>query len=366
LADNQKGKEIIRVRILKNLNSVKITLDSAYEIHTLKDNKLIKKGKSLYRAKVSAASVGIRLGKQVLHHDSIKIRTKRDGAIYIDRWRFRGEVVIFKGKKNSKLIFVNHIDIEDYLRGVLYHEVSHRWPYETLKAQAITARTYALYQKGIMKDKDYDLTSDIYSQVYGGRRSERRKTNRAVNLTKGEILTYKDEIFPTYYHATCGGFTEDSSNLWKTDLPPLKSIECGFCKRSKHYRWKKKIKLNDIEKALNKSGYKIKGITSITIESRNKSSRINNLIITHSAGKATIQGKDLRIAIGPNLLKSNNYDVNIARNIAIFKGTGWGHGAGMCQWGAYFMARKKYTAKQILQHYYPGTKIKNVLNWDKK
>lgn len=360
LADNQKGQEIIRVRILKDLDSVKLTLDSAYEIYALKDNKLIKKDKSLYRAKVSAASGGIRLGRQVLQHDGIKINTKRDGAIYIDRWRFRGEVAIFKDKKSSRLIFVNYIDIEDYLRGVLYHEVSHRWPYETLKAQAIAARTYALYQKGIMRDKDYDLTADIYSQVYGGRRSERHKTNKAVDLTEGEVLTYKGEIFPTYYHATCGGFTEDSSNLWKTDLAPLKGVECGFCKRSKHYRWGKKIRLNDIEKALNKSGYKVKGVTSIVIESRNKSNRINNLIITHSAGKTAIPGKALRIAIGPNLIKSNNYDVSITENTAIFEGTGWGHGVGMCQWGAYSMARKKYTAKQILQHYYPDAKIKKV------
>ena len=353
LADYQDGPRNIRVRILRHLNSVKITLDSRYKIYTLKDNKLIKEGKSLYRAKVAAASGGLKIGKSLLNHEGIKIKTKKDGAIYIDKWRFRGEIGIFKDK-NSKLVFVNYLDIEDYLYGVLRHEVSHRWPYEVLKAQAIAARTYALYQKEVMKDKAYDLTSDIYSQVYGGRRSEGYRTNKAVNFTKGKVLTYKGDIFPAYYHATCGGKTEDANNLWKTNLAPLKGVECKFCKRSKHFHWTRKIKLHDIEKA----NLKLKGITSIKIESKNKAGRINDLIITHNAGVARIPGKDFRIAIGPNLLKSNNYEVAILGANAIFKGIGWGHGVGMCQWGAYYMAKNKYKAEEILQHYYPGTEIK--------
>jgi stage II sporulation protein D len=113
-----------------------------------------------------------------------------------------------------------------------------------------------------------------------------------------------------------------------------------------------------MEAALEKAGTRdAKGIISIEIESKNKSNRINNLIIKTAAGSISVAGKDFRLAIGPNKLRSNNYDVKIEGGQAYFNGIGWGHGAGMCQWGAYFMAKKGYKAQAILDHYYPGAKI---------
>ncbi|MBI4335906.1 MAG: SpoIID/LytB domain-containing protein [Candidatus Omnitrophica bacterium] len=355
-AQSGAKQNIIRVCVLKDAPSIRLTLDSAYRIYS-RDNRLVKEGKSLYKAKVAATQEGLMLGGAPIKLDAIRLRPSKDGRIYIDKWRFRGEVDIFK-TPDMKLVAVNLLDVEDYLYGVLYHEVSHYWPYEVLKAQAIAARTYALYQKQIMKGKDYDVTADIYSQVYGGRANEKYRTNRAVNLTKGRVLYFKGEIFPAYYHATCGGFTEDASNLWKINLSSLKGVECKFCKRSKHFNWKRKIKLNDMENALRKKGYNISSITSIKIESRNTSNRINNLVIAHGAGESIISGKDFRTALGPNLLKSNNYNVALEGRTAVFKGIGWGHGVGMCQWGAYFMAKKGYKADSILKHYYPGSEIK--------
>lgn len=356
LAFAQEAKEnIMRVCVLKGAESIKLTVDGAYKVYS-RDNELIKEGKSLYRTKVTAAAEGLMFGDAPIGQDAIRIKSSKDGRVYIDKWRFRGEIDIIK-TKDSKLIVVNYLDVEDYLYGVLYHEVSHRWPYEVLKAQAIAARTYALYQKSVMKDKDYDVTADIYSQVYGGRANEKYRTNRAVNLTKGKVMIYKGEIFPAYFHATCGGFTEDAANMWNISLSCLKGVECKFCKKSKHYNWKRKVKLSDLEAALAKAGYTVKGITDIKIESRNKSNRINNLIITSASGELKIPGKDFRMAVGPNLLKSNNYEVYILGDTAVFKGIGWGHGVGMCQWGAYFMSKKGFKASEILRHYYSGVTI---------
>ena len=355
-ARDKKEDGIIRVCVLKNVDNIRLTLDGGYKIYS-RSNKLEREGKFLYRARVDASDKGLCLGEFSIPLDGIIIKPDKDGSIYLDKWRFRGAIGILKNK-DSKLTVVNYIDIESYLYGVLYHEVSHRWPYEMLKVQAIAARTYALYQKRVMKDKDYDVTADIYSQVYGGRRSERYRTNRAVNLTRGKVLTYKGDIFPAYYHATCGGVTEAASNLWKIDLPPLKGVKCGFCGKSKHFSWKRRIKLSVLEESLKKAGYNVDGIVSIDIKSRNRSNRINYLAITSSIGTADIPGKDFRIIIGPNVLKSNNYDVSIIDGSAVFQGKGWGHGAGMCQWGAYFMARKGYKASEILRYYYPGAEIK--------
>ena len=355
-AQETKEQDVVRVCVLKDVDSVKVTSDS-YKIYSRCSGQVLKEGKSLYKIMVSASPTGLLLGNLPIASDGIKIKPDKDGRIYIDRWRFRGDVDIFKTPE-MKLVVVNHLGIEDYLYGVLYHEVSHWWPQEVLKAQAIVARTYALYQKRLMQSKEYDMTADVYSQVYGGRASEKFSTNRAVNATKGKVLVYNGDIFPTYYHATCGGFTEDACNLWNIDLPPLKGVECGFCKKSKHYKWQKRINLSYVEEALKKSGNKTYGITSIKIEDRNKSNRINNLIITADGVEIKIPGKDFRMALGPNLLRSNNYDVTVEGGVAIFNGIGWGHGVGMCQWGAYFMARKGYKAEDILKYYYPGAEVK--------
>jgi len=357
-AQAKQGNNSIRVCVLKNVASLKLTLDGRYAIYSLQNNEVIKAGKSLYKVTVNAVDDGLMLGKTPLQCDTIKVSPDKDGRVYIDRWRFRGEVDIIKAN-DLTLIVVNELDVEDYLYGVLYHEVSHRWPAEVLKAQAIAARTYALYQKKMMAGKDYHVTADVYSQVYGGRASEKFSTNRAVDATRGKVLTFNGDIFPAYYHATCGGFTEDASNLWKTDLPPLKGVACGFCTRSKHFHWTRKIRMSYIAEVLQKAGYPITGVSSIKIESRNPSHRINNVIITGPGGETAIPGKDFRIAIGPNLLRSNNYDVIVDRDIVVFNGIGWGHGVGMCQWGAYFMARKGYKAKQILQYYYPGAEVRD-------
>ena len=95
---------------------------------------------------------------------------------------------------------VNELDPENYLRGILCNEIAPWWPLDALKAQAVVARTYALYQRQFTKNKDFDLTNDIYSQVYGGKTSEKWRSNRAVDLTRGEILTFKGNLFPAYYH----------------------------------------------------------------------------------------------------------------------------------------------------------------------
>lgn len=350
--------ERIRVCVIDGIPGVTVTLDGRYKMTDATTGTLIQEGGSLYRVKVFAKPEGLLFDKKPLGIFKIRIVPKRDATIYIDRFRFRGYVDIV-GTKDSKIKVINTLDIEHYLKGVLYHEISHRWPYAAMKAQAIAARTYAQYQKQVMCDKEYDLRSDVYSQVYGGRRAEKYRTNKAVDLTRGKVLTYNGEIFPAYYHATCGGVTEDASNLWKTDLPALKGVVCEFCERSKHYNWKRKLRFKDIERALIKAGFKkAEGITSIRIGSRHKSHRIKNLIIFGSSGPMSISGKDFRLALGPSVLKSNDYTIEVSRETVIFKGFGWGHGVGMCQWGAYFMARKGYSVEEILQHYYPGTEMR--------
>lgn len=358
-AAGKANNPVMRVLILDNRDTISLAAKGTYRIYSIPSEKLLTGGYILH-TKVKASDQGIMFGSRELKFSKIRITVPDGALIYIDGRSFRGAVDIVK-KDNMKLAAINRITLEEYLYGVLYNEVSHRWPIEAIKAQGIAARTFALYQARQNKLQDYDLTNDIYSQVYSGATSERWSTTRAVKLTLGKVLIYKGDIFPTYYHATCGGKTEDAANLWNIGIGPLKGVECGFCKESPHYKWTKNIPLSDIEKKLNDNGYKIGKIKSIAVIARNKSDRVDKIEIKDDSGvSCVLTGKDFRGMIGPNDVRSTNFEPSINNDKLALSGIGWGHGVGMCQWGANGMAGHGKNAEEILKIYYPGAEVTTI------
>lgn len=359
----EKGIDpVLRICILDNKDSVTLALKGIYRVYAINQDKLLTGGYILH-TQVKASDQGIMFGSRGLKFTRIRLKVPEGAFIHIDGRAFRGEVDIIR-KDNMKIMAINRVPLEEYLYGVLYNEVSHRWPIEAIKAQAIAARTFALYQARQNKLQDYDLTNDIYSQVYSGATSERWSTTRAVKLTVGEILTYQGDIFPAYYHATCAGHTEDASNLWAVDLPPLKGVECQFCKESPHYKWAKNIPLADLEKKLYDSGYKVDKIKSISVLAKNKYGRVDKIEIKDEADISSIlTAKDFRQMIGPNDMRSTAFTPSVNNDKLALDGFGWGHGVGMCQWGAKDIARHGKKYDEILKYYYPGTEISTI---DKK
>ncbi len=349
----------IRVAVIRDAPSLVLSLRSPFQVKTMHTDELLLEGKRLKKARVSPVTNGIKIDKTVFKIYGLKIETKKEGKIYLNNRRFRGNIEIIKSP-DQNLLVVNEIDVEDYLYGVLRTEMPYYWPLEALKTQAVCARTFALYQNSINSKKDYDLTNDVYSQVYGGRSSEKYWTNRAVNKTFGEVLTYQGKIFPTYFHSTCGGHTENVTQVWGGKLVPLGGVKDPFCKRSSHYRWKNTIELSEIQHRLSAAGYKIGKISAITTDQRNDSGRVQEVTIKSTKGTIKIPANKFRHLVGINLVKSTNFTVEIIRSKVRFSGLGWGHGVGLCQWGAYFMARKGYNYKQILEYYYPASKIENI------
>lgn len=362
-ADSQSAKKdinpVLRILVIDNKDKVLMAIKGSYHIYATSSDKLLTGGYILHTI-VSASDTGIMFGQRDLKFSKIKVVVPESSYIYIDGRAFRGSVDISR-KDNMKLMVINRVPLEDYLYGVLYNEVSHRWPIESIKAQAITARTFALYQARQNRLQDYDLTNDIYSQVYSGATSERWATTRAAKLTAGKVLTYKGDIFPTYYHATCGGHTEDASNLWNVDLPCLKGVECGYCKESPHYRWTKAIMLKDLEKKLNDNGYKLGKIKNVNIVSKNNSGRLDKIELKDETDVSCIlTAKDFRQMMGPNEIRSTNFEPSISGDKLALKGIGWGHGVGMCQWGAKGQADKGKKCEEILEFYYPGAEITTI------
>ena len=349
----------IRVAVLLDASNFVLSIRGNYSVTDSKSGQELEHGRTLRSAMIKAADGGIQIGDKKYHSSRIQIFPQKDVTVFINdkEQKYRGHIDIIR-MPNNKILVVNTLDLETYTKGVLYHEVTNRWPIEAIKAQAVATRSYALYQATLNKDKDYDVTSDIFSQVYGGKSAERYRTNVATNRTRGQVLIYAGEILPAYFHSNCGGHTENASELWDQNLKPLQGVVCNFCKFSPGSMWQKNFRSKDIQDKLNQNGYHLGPILDIKILERNESGRIRNLEITTRDGKKiNILGKKLREIIGPNIIRSNNYEIYMKGYYFDIIGRGWGHGVGMCQWGANEMSRQRYKYDEILQYYYPGAEI---------
>ncbi|MDD5730615.1 MAG: SpoIID/LytB domain-containing protein [Candidatus Omnitrophica bacterium] len=349
------GERFIRVKIIDDSASLALAINGGYEVIDYDSQKSLAQGTAI-NTTVTSYKNRINIGSNDFGASRLFIKAGANTEISLNGRCFRG-AVLFLRKSGSAFYVINYLELEDYIKGVLFHETSHYWPDEVLKAQAIVCRTFALYQMQQNTKNDFDVTSDIYSQMYGGSTSERYRTNRAVAETKGVVLTYNNKIFPAYYHATCAGHTEDASLLWGINIPPLKGVVCGFCKDSPHFNWHEVTPQDDVKWTLRKAGIRLKKIKNIEIEDKDASGRITNLIFKDSDKEAKISAKDFRNLVGPNVIRSTIFKVSLEGDDIIFEGVGWGHGVGMCQWGAYFMAKEGKSYQDILKYYYPGAEI---------
>lgn len=274
------------------------------------------------------------------------------GDVLLSGLKYSGVIEVWKGENG--LYIVNEMPLEDYIKGVVAGEVGSSWDIEALKAQAVAARTYAIYQKLNNGKMPYHLTSSVLHQVYkGGNVSE--EIAKAVNDTRGEILTYENKPILAFYHSTSGGMTEDPLEAFGKSYPYLKPVETT-CELSPYYMWEKRIPVSEIEKALN-----IRGIKEILINELTVSNRARNLKIITEAGEQSIVAKDLRKNLGWDKLPSTMItNISKGEDIFIFEGKGYGHGVGMCQWTALDMAKRGMNYKEILSKFYPGTTIKLI------
>lgn len=345
----------VRVAVVKDVPSVKVFIAGSYKIINAITKENLLEGRYLRSCLLTVTDTGFNLGEDRLSANVIEIESVGGARVYINDRIFRGGIRILKSNKG--LVAVNTVELEEYLYGVVRNEVSTWWPMEAIKAQVIAARTYALYQIKESRGKDYDVTADVGSQVYGGIFSEKWRTSRAVDLTRGKVLAYNGAIFPTYFHATCGGATFDAANLWNISLPPLRGVKCDWCKKSPHYSWEKWVPLKEAETKLKNAGYAVGDIEAFEVIKKDSSGRILEIEVKGSQDAVDMAGKDFRLIIGADILRSTNFKATIIRDYVVFEGSGWGHGVGMCQWGAYYMSRAGKKTDEILRFYYPGSKI---------
>ncbi|MEG0371438.1 MAG: SpoIID/LytB domain-containing protein [Clostridium sp.] len=261
----------------------------------------------------------------------------------------------------GKVLPINIVPIEEYVEGVLPYEMASSYPLEALKAQAVTARNYAISSITKHRNEKFDVCDTIHCQVYKGKIKHSDKIENAVKQTRGEILTYNNQIVKAFFYSSNGGYIESSKNIWNSNHTYLRARKDEF----DTFEWEKSKKLrpNEIESILKKKGYITKNdnfekIGKISTNDSGRNSEIEVLCRDYKGKEkvVTLDGEEPRIAFS---LKSSMYSIeyNQNENVYVFDGRGYGHGVGMSQLGAKKRAEEGHSYKDILGFYYPDTKL---------
>ena len=308
----------------------------------------------------------------------------------------RGAVEFSPHPKKAGLHQVNVIDVESYTHGVLGAEMPVEFPIEALKAQAVVARTQALYIQSMARRHardNYDVCDGQHCQVYSGVNIETQKSRGVVDSTRGRVVTYLGRVAHVLYAANCGGHTQDGSELsgwgnvpyWKgildapmkTPVPDspwtlrqwLRTRPAAYCAASthihpSHFRWTRVVAVSDVENLLQKT-LRVGPLRAIVGLKRSRSGHLNSVLIRGTRRSETITSElRIRSLLGVGSQRSALFALDIDLDpvskrpkILTFYGGGWGHGVGMCQSGASGRAEAGKSYVDILRAYYPGTEL---------
>jgi stage II sporulation protein D len=261
-------------------------------------------------------------------------------------------------RSGEGLAVVNEVPLEEYVVGVVRAEASEKWPLEMLRAQATVARTYAAHHRLLSAGKPFHILASTAHQQYAGRVPSTSPIWVAVRDTTAQVLLWEGEVFPAFYHTESGGYTEDPRSVFAArNMPGLKPVRCDFSAGSPHFYWNLDVRLSELSETLRRNGVQSGAISAIDVTERTPSLRASLVTVRGDLGTVTVRGNDFRRMLGYDTFKSTLFAVALDGEWARFSGRGYGHGVGMCQWGAKGMAEQGYSARQILEYFYPGTTL---------
>ena len=270
--------------------------------------------------------------------------------------RYRAQIRVYPANSRD-LWAINELPQEDYLVGLINWEISSQWPMEAVKAQVVAARTYAVFQKISRQGELFDVESTVADQVYGGMEREDFRSRKAVKDTGRELILYRGTPAFAVYHSCCGGRTESPEYLWAGSFPYLRSMDCPYCLDSPHFVWNYQVDGIRLRSALNQISSLGTRVLGIRIGQRSESQRILQVSIQGERDRVEIAGPDFRKFLGRDLLRSTNFVVKENNGVFSFAGLGWGHGAGLCQWGTKGMAEAGENYHSILRYYYKNVTV---------
>jgi len=315
---------------------------------------------------------------------TLVVRPTASGALMI--WngkRYRGELVV--SATDSGLLVVNRLSMDSYLRGVVPLEIGNRTAAEfaAVQAQAVAARTYAY--KHLNDARNFDMYSTVQDQVYGGVDAEKPQADSAITTTRDIVVLYAGQPISTPYHSTCGGTTAAVTEVWynQPDEPYLRPVsdripgsDAFYCDPSPRFSWTQRFDAPSLRAVMEKylASYTnapkagLGRITDIREQGRTPSGRVAALTVQTDSGSYRLRANDIRFVLrDPKGAILNSTYFDFTREISggevsslTVSGHGYGHGIGMCQWGAIGRARAGQNYRTILETYYRGTTIGRI------
>jgi stage II sporulation protein D len=274
---------------------------------------------------------------------------------------------------HSKTGEIEELPIDEYLYGVVSAEMPVKYDIEALKAQAVVARTYTIYQITHSNGKHGDTDiCDNYACCQAWISKEDRfakwekkeaednwqKIVNAVDSTQGKVITYSGEVIDAFFHSNSGGITETASNVWGgQNFPYLQSVETSgedeYSEYNSEVEISKEELINKIRKKHSEIEINYDEQDSIKIIELTESGRVKTIKL----GNIEIAGTELRTLLG---LKSTNFSFEIRDNSVIFFVKGYGHGVGMSQTGADSLAKQGINYEDIIKHFYYNVQIVDI------
>ena len=327
------------------------------------------------------------------------IRTRTPGSfLSYEGKRYRGEIIVTPN--DGGLLVVNRLGVESYLRGVVPIEIGKRQPGEeaAVEAQAVAARSYAYTHMADAGNRGFDMYGSVQDQDYGGVNAENPMSDAAVAATANIVLKYAGRVINAPYHSTCGGSTAAVSEVWwrQPDQPYLRPVsdkipgtDSYYCDQSGRFRWTTTFEGDQLKSNLEKylgsvtpaseppvsasaaasHPLSLGRITGFRILGRTPSDRVAAVSIQTDRGTYNVRGNDVRFVLRTptgGLLNSTYFTAettpgaNGEISSLVLRGGGYGHGIGMCQFGAMGRARAGQDYKTILTTYYPGTTVGRI------
>ncbi len=261
---------------------------------------------------------------------------------------------------------IETIDLDTYLYSVVQSEMGLSYkevdmassapvPLESLKAQAVASRSYAVYK--ILTSAEsvpFHVTSTTSSQVYKDNININERVIEAVDSTSGQVVLYDGQIACTYFFSTSGGHTEASENVWSGALPYLRGVEDTYEINVKNCSsWEITYTFDELEKLFPTIGE----IENIKIVERSENDRVTELEIIGTKGTKTLIKNSIRLTMGASKIRSQWFDVEVYESSVTFSGRGYGHGVGMSQNGAIGMGLAGFSYNEIIHWYYTDVEI---------
>jgi stage II sporulation protein D len=299
------------------------------------------------------------LNKKLLLHGVYQIETAGD-SFFFNGKLYKGSLIIHVEK--GRVLFVNAVDLEEYVYAVLRSESWPGWSVEVNKALAVACRSYALAMMECAPSKSlyHVKSSNIHQQynLYGDH--DNKKIRDAVVQTRGMCLTYNQKPVLAMYDSCCGGLVPALIDELDFKKAPYlaRSYACNYCKKSSLYAWKVTFEKSDLIALLKKIDVSVKSISHMGVSKHDKAGIVKLVKIKDRKKEVVVSGKAIySVAKG---IKSFSFSIRHTKNQVEFFGNGYGHPYGLCQWGACEMVKLGSLFDAVLKFYYPGTELKAI------